>query len=182
MSEMTIVGTAEKATDLFVSVLAKALTERLLTETFEGRVTAAQVQGLRYLAHNEERLMSDLADGLGISYPAATKTVERLVKKGLVVRESDPADRRVVRVRLTEPGAQLIRDIDGARSQMLTTVLASLEPGDRDSLMRGMSAFIAAALKQVEDGDLLTGICLHCGDTHQPGCPVAAALQRSQRV
>lgn len=176
--ECTIAG-AEKATDLFVSVLAKALTERMLNERFAGRVTSAQVHGLRYLAHNEERLMSDLADGLGISYPAATKTVERLVKKGLVTRESDPADRRVVKVRLTAAGEQLIQDIDGARRQMLTAVLTRLTPDDREALLQGMSAFIAASLQQIEDGQLLSEICLHCGDTHQASCPVAEALQRT---
>ena len=149
-----------------------------MDEQFSGQVTTAQVQGLRYLAHNEERLMSDLADGLGISHPAATKTVERLVKKGLVVREGDPADRRVVRVRLTEAGGQLIQDIDGARKDMLSTVLASLPDDDHAALMRGLKAFITAALKQVEDDDLLAEICLHCGDTHQAGCPVAQALER----
>ena len=177
MNEQRAFASAEKATDLFVSVLAKALTERLLDEQFAGQVTTAQVQGLRYLAHNEERLMSDLADGLGISYPAATKTVERLVKKGLVVREGDPADRRVVRVRLTQAGEQLIEDIDGARKDMLSTVLGSLPDEDHAALMQGLKAFISAALKQVENDELLGEICLHCGDTHQPGCPVAAALE-----
>ncbi|MHB1133009.1 MAG: MarR family winged helix-turn-helix transcriptional regulator [Chloroflexota bacterium] len=180
MSEQSTFASAEKATDLFVSVLAKALTQRLLDEQFAGRVTTAQVQGLRYLAHNEERLMSDLAEGLGISYPAATKTVERLVRKGLVVRESDPADRRVVRVRLTEAGDRLISDIDGARTDMLSTVLAKLPPEDHAALMQGLGAFINAALKEVEDDSLLTEICLHCGDTHQAGCPVAQALERTK--
>jgi DNA-binding MarR family transcriptional regulator len=179
MTVACAIASAEKATDLFVSVLAKALTERMLNERFAGQVTSAQVHGLRYLAHNEERLMSDLANGLGISYPAATKTVERLVKKGLVSRESDPADRRVVKVRLTTAGDQLIRDIDGARSQMLTAVLTRLAPEDREALLQGMSAFIAASLQQIEDGHLLADICLHCGDAHQAGCPVAEALQRA---
>lgn len=180
MSDHSIADDAKKAADLFVGVLAKALTNRVLDEAFDGQVTMSQLQALRYLRNNEQRLMSDLADGLAISYPAATKTVERLVRKNLVAREGDPADRRVVRVRLTESGAALLEKIDAEINERLVSVLDSLEPDDRSALLRGMRAFVAAALKQVDDRHLLAAICLHCGTYHQDDCPVLAARQRVQ--
>jgi DNA-binding MarR family transcriptional regulator len=181
MSNYSIIEDAEKATDLFVAVLAKALTNRVLDKAFYGQVTLSQLQGLRYLLHNEQRLMSDLAEGLGISYPAATKTVERLVKKGLVARESDPADRRVVKVQLTERGRQLVEEIDATMNQSLASVLERLSTGDREALLRGMSAFIAAILEDLKDGKVVASICLQCGEKHKGGCPVEEALRRTQK-
>ncbi|MHB1007365.1 MAG: MarR family winged helix-turn-helix transcriptional regulator [Chloroflexota bacterium] len=178
MSERTIIEDAEHTTDLFVGVLAKAMASRVLEDEFDGQVTMAQLQALRYLARNDQRLMSDLAEGLAISYPAATKTVERLVKKDLVSRAGDPADRRVVRVRLTEAGIGMVKRIDAELNRRLSIVLERLNEADREALLRGMSAFIAAALAGVEDEKTLTAICTHCGDHHSGDCPVAGARVR----
>ena len=178
MSERTIIADAERTTDLFVGVLAKAMASRVLEEEFDGQVTMAQLQALRYLSRNDQRLMSDLAEGLGISYPAATKTVERLVKKELVSREGDPADRRVVRVRLTDAGARMVERIGAEMNRRLGAVLEHLHEADREALLRGMSAFVSAALENIEDEKTLTSICLHCGDQHIGDCPVEEARVR----
>lgn len=139
----------------------------------------AQLQALRYLLHNEQRLMSDLAEGLGISYPAATKTVERLVKKNLVAREGDPADRRVVRVYLTQQGINLVQQINAEMSRRLHAVLGRMGEEDRNALVRGMSAFVTAALAGVDDAELIDSVCLHCGVQHTGDCPVEAARARA---
>jgi DNA-binding MarR family transcriptional regulator len=180
VSERTVIGDAERTTDLFVGVLAKALTGQVLEEAFEGQVTVAQLQALRFLLQNEQRLMSDLADGLAISYPAATKTVERLVKKDLVAREGDPADRRVVRVRLTEQGTELVRRINGEMRTRLESALGRMADDDRQALMRGMTAFVGAALQGIDDEELIDAVCLHCGNHHLGDCPIQEARDRAR--
>ena len=180
MVQNSIIDDAEKMADLFVAVLAKALANPVLDERFDGQVTMSQLQALRYLLRNEERLMSDLAEGLAISYPAATKTVERLVKKGLVVREGDPTDRRVVRVSLTDQGRNLVGEIDDQMHRRLAGILGKLAVEDRAALLCGMSAFVAAALDGL-DRDTVSAICLHCGTEHQETCPVLEARLRVER-
>lgn len=179
MSERTVIGDAERTTDLFVGVLAKVLTSKVLDEAFDGQVTMAQLQALRYLLQNEQRLMSDLADGLAISYPAATKTVERLVKKDLVTREGDPADRRVVRVHLTPQGVELVQKINAELSRRLNAALETMSESDRQSLLRGMTAFVASAMEGVADGQVIESVCLHCGAHHLGDCPIEGARVRA---
>ncbi len=46
--------------------------------------------------------VKELAEGAGITPGAITQFVDALVEKGLVIREGDPVDRRIVRLKLTE--------------------------------------------------------------------------------
>jgi DNA-binding MarR family transcriptional regulator len=53
-----------------------------------------------FLAHRGGATMGEFADGLEIGRAAASELVARLIEKGVVERENDPGDRRVVRVKL----------------------------------------------------------------------------------
>ena len=50
--------------------------------------------------------MGAIAGALGIAVSATTTVVDRLVKRGLATRLSDPKDRRVVICELTEQGRE----------------------------------------------------------------------------
>ena len=52
--------------------------------------------------------MSAIASVLDIALPTATGVVDKLVKKGLVIRETDPQDRRLVICRLSPAGQDSI--------------------------------------------------------------------------
>src|SRR5262245_19644810 len=59
---------------------------------------------LRHAARTEDATVLGLAERCGVGGSTAVGVVDRLEKAGLVQRERDRADRRVVRVRLTERG------------------------------------------------------------------------------
>lgn len=52
--------------------------------------------------------MSVIASALGVSLATATGVADRLVERELVIRESDPDDRRVVLCRLSDKGEKTI--------------------------------------------------------------------------
>jgi len=168
-------SSVEHDSDLFVAIIEKLMTQRMLDETFDQQVTPSQLVALRYLSLNDSSLMSDVAEGLGISFPAATKTIDRLVRKGLAVRSEDPHDRRGVRIRLTEEGASLVRQIYTERARRFTAVLDQLDPIARDALHRSMEVFITAA---IDDEETARSVCLHCGSEHHESCPVKMAYLR----
>ena len=167
------------ASDLFVAIVEKLMTQRMLDESFEQQVTPAQLVALRYLTLNESSLMSDVAEGLSISFPAATKTIDRLVRKELASRMEDPHDRRVVRIRLTERGKKLVEEVYDERSRRFASVLDRLDLAARDDLQRSMESFISAA---IDDKDTVGTICLHCGSQHHESCPVKVAYLRLTRA
>jgi MarR family transcriptional regulator, transcriptional regulator for hemolysin len=69
---------------------------------------------------------SILADGLAISQASMVKTIDCLVKNGLVKRESSTSDRRLKHVVVTEAGAHLYSllkdEVAAVRRQMLAIV------------------------------------------------------------
>ncbi|MFC8045364.1 MarR family winged helix-turn-helix transcriptional regulator [Nocardia sp. NPDC057353] len=86
-----------------------------LMRTFEAELkrdfglTVAQYDVVHRLAADPEHpvRMSELAQALLYSSGAATKVLDRLTERGLVERVPDPADRRAVRIGLTDAGREL---------------------------------------------------------------------------
>jgi len=69
----------------------------------EFKLSRPQVMILFYIAKNKGNVSSkDLAAVLNVTSGAITQFMKKLVDKGLVKREEDPKDRRVLRISLTE--------------------------------------------------------------------------------
>ncbi len=63
--------------------------------------------------------VKDIATALGIASPSAVELIARMVGAGLLRRHEDPADRRVTRMRLTELGEKLLRQLSEAHMPRL---------------------------------------------------------------
>lgn len=80
-------------------------------EWFSSDVTIAQLRILLLLHMQDSARMSSIASELDIALPTATGIVDNLVKKDLVVRETDPRDRRAVICELSPTGQIFINRI-----------------------------------------------------------------------
>jgi DNA-binding MarR family transcriptional regulator len=74
--------------------------------------------------------MGELASKLGVGVSAATALVDRLVERDVLERESDPADRRVVRVRMSPAGVRAGQEYHAAQILHIAEALSALS--DRD--------------------------------------------------
>ena len=70
-------------------------------------LTMRQMRALVVLSHGPKR-MSELSGNVGSGMPSATSMIDRLVKKKVVERVEDPSDRRVVTIRLTALGVEVV--------------------------------------------------------------------------
>jgi len=84
-------------------IMRKLFGGRLIT-TDAWELTIPQLRALGFMARRPGCTMGELAESLGIRQNAATGLADRLVQHGLLEREADPEDRRLVRLRLTERG------------------------------------------------------------------------------
>ena len=96
------------------------------------------LRALLRIARDEGLTMGELARRVGVSFAAATQVVEQLVALELVTRERSTADRRVVRLGLTdrahaELDAALVR-----RAAQVREVCAQLSPDEARAFARGM--------------------------------------------
>ena len=112
-------------------------------------IPAAQLRVLNVLANYGENFrpaMGELAETLGITLSTATQLVERIEKRGLVLREhSDPEDRRIVRLGLTEQGRILAGERRRLRHERLAAVLNRLTAAQQSSLLAALEPLAEAA-------------------------------------
>jgi len=94
---------------------------------------------LLHMVHKDpERSLSDCADDLGISVPAASKMVDGLVERGLVGRAADAADRRRVTLALTPAGAALMKDAKKGLEARMATALSGLSAAEAATLAKAL--------------------------------------------
>jgi|SRR3954469_25355689 len=111
----------------------------------EGDLTLSQYHLLEPLLDAAEPLgVGELACAAGVSAPTATRMLSGLERGALVERRTCTRDRRVVRVALTEEGAERMarkRERIQARHEEL---YRSLEPGERAQAARLLERLSAA--------------------------------------
>jgi len=79
-----------------------------------------------FLDKRKEITMTELVEYINSPMSTATGIVDRLVKNGYVSRERSETDRRIVILRLTEEGSQLIKKLKNMISGYLNMVLEDL--------------------------------------------------------
>ena len=96
-----------------------------------GQITLPQLWALQHLARQHGCPMNDVANFLGISRPACTGLIDRLLSQGLVRREPDRHDRRIVRVAITAKGQRILDNIWEQKRRMLVKIFGQISPSDR---------------------------------------------------
>ncbi|SCF07273.1 DNA-binding transcriptional regulator, MarR family [Micromonospora purpureochromogenes] len=82
----------------------------------------------------------ETARRLGTAPNTVSTLVHDLTAAGLLARERDRADRRVVRLHLTEAARTRMADHARHRTDLLTTALAALDPADRAAVRAAVPA------------------------------------------
>lgn len=78
----------------------------------------------------------DLADMVQLAPPTVTAMLQKMERAGLVVREPDAADQRLVRVALTAAGRETNERLHRAHGEYIATTIGSLTARDRRELAR----------------------------------------------
>lgn len=99
-------------------------------------VTGARLSALSVLVYGGAQTSSELARREGVAAPTMTPIVDALVRDGLVVRESQPGDRRVSRLRATPAGRELMERGRARRIRNLADELRRLSSADLQRLER----------------------------------------------
>ncbi|MGC0333567.1 DNA-binding MarR family transcriptional regulator [Streptomyces sp. SAI-170] len=116
-------------------------------------ITPAQSRLLRTLAHfGSPPRMADLAERLEVVPRAVTTLVDGLEASGMVRRVPDPANRRVIRIEVTDEGREALRELREARRSAAEEILAPLTTAERTVLLGLLDTLIDG------DGEGLGGI------------------------
>ncbi len=105
-------------------------------------LTVHQLEALTVLDDGPSPMRA-LCDRLEISESAGTALVDRLAARGLVERQTDPADRRVVVIAASKPARAMVRQYRDLKQRRLATLLADLPTEDLATLVRIYEAVLA---------------------------------------
>jgi DNA-binding MarR family transcriptional regulator len=100
-------------------------------------LTMEQVRLLRILSH-EPRTLSELAAHKGVTPSTMSRSIDVLVRRGWVGRESDPSDRRLVIVQVTDAGQAAHNAMQRQIEDALTQRIDELSDGEREQLFAGI--------------------------------------------
>lgn len=89
----------------------------------------------------------ELTEGAMVTSGAITNRLDRLVAKGLITRETDPANRRSVRVALTPAGRQRADEALAAHLENEERLLEALDVEQRERLDGLLAVLLAAQEK-----------------------------------
>jgi DNA-binding MarR family transcriptional regulator len=91
-------------------------------------LTMPQLKVLFRLSAQGPSKVGALARALRVTLPTMTGILDRLVEQGLIRRDEDPADRRLVISRLTAAGQELVDHLQAASRSRLQRVYEELPP------------------------------------------------------
>jgi DNA-binding MarR family transcriptional regulator len=116
---------------------------RSLTEP--GGLSLTAVATMAAIERYGPQRLTALAAHEGVTQPAMTQLISRLVDAGQVRRESDPDDGRVVLVTITAEGRATLAHRRDSRAARLAVILAQLSPGHLAALDAARPALDALA-------------------------------------
>ena len=109
------------------------------------KVTPEQFGVLTQIEDRSSVSMSELAAARNVALNTTTSLVDRLVAAGLVERQSDPADRRVVRVAMTSRGRLLVARLRLVRRATVRRLLDELGDEEIDRVVAALPALARLA-------------------------------------
>ena len=103
----------------------------------ESELTLTQFRTIYMLAAGPARI-TDISQYQGMARPNASTMVERLVRKGLVERVSDPSDRRVTLACLTDKGRETIEAVNRHKYEAVEKIAAYLSTDELEVVARAL--------------------------------------------
>jgi DNA-binding MarR family transcriptional regulator len=91
----------------------------------------------------EAASLKAIADEVGLSMPAVSRSVDGLVQRGLVTRTEDPKDRRHKAVRATDEARRLAADLVEMRVAGITDFVQTLSDAERRDLADALAPIVA---------------------------------------
>ncbi len=171
---------------VFSQTVRITVEEPLLGELPGGRLSFPQYKLLRLVAGTDGQSIGEVAFILGISSAAASKGVDKLVRRRFLRRTEAKLDRRAMHLSLTTLGQRAVKSYEDARDAKLGAIFDAMPAA---LLRRSVELLDQLSAKLVDYGADPEGVCLQCGIyfhdkcvvRHRGKCKCAAARHRAHQ-
>jgi DNA-binding MarR family transcriptional regulator len=152
------------------------LMEEQLRQVTGAKVTFSQLKLLKMVSLTGGYTVSSVATLLRVSNAAASKAVDRLVRRGLLHRAEAEDDRRAVKLSLTERGRRLLASYDAASSKVLERLLGRLPP---EQLRKTAELLDRLSVSIVNRANGPQEVCFRCGIHFRERCLLQESVGRN---
>jgi len=160
------------STHIFSSAVNDLMQERLRHVTGE-QLTFSQIQLLKLVARTDAYNISQVASYLGVSNAAASKAVDRLVRRALVTRSEAEGDRRAVELALTGEARRILDQYEAVTAQVLEEIFGGFSS---EGLRQIADLLDQLSISLVDHDGHKEESCFRCGMFFREKC-----LLRGQR-
>jgi DNA-binding MarR family transcriptional regulator len=154
---------------VFARAVRDVIEADVLREVANGKLTMPHLKLLYLVAQTDSVTIGDAATFLGVSSPAASKTVEKLVRRRLLRRSDIRDDRRSSELSLTEQGRRILETYEKARNKKAADIFSQYSPEvlrETAEVLDHLASGIANRGGEIKEGD----ICLQCEIYFRPDC------------
>lgn len=110
-------------------------------------VTLVQCHTLLAIADTQPTRISDLASELGLDKSTSSRTIDTLVRRGMVERAIEPGNRRQASISLTPAGRAEVRRVDEFSDRYYREILSRLPEEEQHAVYQGMICLAQALLQ-----------------------------------
>ncbi len=126
----------EDSLGYLVNRAARVMAQQLAQELKSSGVAIGQWAKLMHLWAGDGLTQAELSRVVAIEPPTMVRTIDRMVRDGLVERRPDPKDRRVSRIYLTAQGSALRGKLIPKAAEVNQRILERMTADERDTLVR----------------------------------------------
>jgi DNA-binding MarR family transcriptional regulator len=134
MGKMTIEDFADRVSEA-MTVISKEFLRHHVENFHKIKITLPQIIVLETLYRQGEINMTDLARALNVTTAAVTGLCDRLVRDGYAERIDDPADRRVVKIKLTGEGKRVAKHVLDQRKKTMIRIFGMVSQDEREKYL-----------------------------------------------
>lgn len=98
------------------------------------KLTLAEANALYVIGPTEPKTMKQIAEALGVAVSTPTRTIDRLVEKGLVNRTVGTKDRRQLLIESTPSGRKILEEMDEEGLMIIRKMVENLENKEIEDL------------------------------------------------
>lgn len=121
--------------DFFHNILE--IEERSLRDSGSD-LTITEIHTIDAVGDSEPKTMTEISRSLKVTMGTLTTGVDKLIKKGYLIRKRTEEDKRIVLVELTEKGIKAKKLHDAFHQEMIDSVISHLDPTEEELLVQSL--------------------------------------------
>ena len=154
---------------VFAKAVRDVIEGAVLQSVAGTKLTLTQLKLLYLVAYADSVTIGEAALFLGVSSPAASKTVEKLVRRRLLRRNDTQRDRRSSNLSLTESGRRLLQTYEEARNKKAAQIFSQYSP----DVLRHTAELLdnlACGIASQQAGTSEDAACMQCDFYYRDHC------------